>query len=69
LKSLKDRLKGKEGRIRGNVMGKRTDFSARSVVSPDPSLNIDQLGVPFEICRKITFPETANYYNYKKIEK
>ena len=69
LKSLKQRIKGKEGRIRSNLMGKRTDFSARSVVSPDPSLSIEQLGVPFEICKKITFPEVVNYYNFKKLEK
>lgn len=68
LKSLKERIKGKEGRIRGNILGKRVNFSARSVVGPDPSLNIDQLGVPFDICKKITFPETANYYNFKKLE-
>lgn len=69
LKALKERIKGKGGRIRSNIMGKRVDFSARSVVSPDPSLSIDQLGVPFAICKKITFPETANYYNFKKLEK
>jgi DNA-directed RNA polymerase II subunit RPB1 len=68
LKSIKERLKGKQGRIRGNLMGKRVDYSARSVVSPDPSLNIDQLGVPYIICRKITFPEIVNYYNFKKLE-
>lgn len=69
LKSLKERIKGKEGRIRGNILGKRVDFSARTVVGPDPSLNIDQLGVPYKICKKITFPETVNYYNLKKLEK
>ena len=38
LKSIKERLKGKEGRIRGNLMGKRVDFSARTVITPDPNL-------------------------------
>ncbi|EMP25221.1 DNA-directed RNA polymerase II subunit RPB1 [Chelonia mydas] len=42
LKSLKQRLKGKEGRVRGNLMGKRVDFSARTVITPDPNLSIDQ---------------------------
>ncbi|OXB61523.1 UNVERIFIED_CONTAM: hypothetical protein H355_008190, partial [Colinus virginianus] len=42
LKSLKQRLKGKEGRVRGNLMGKRVDFSARTVITPDPNLAIDQ---------------------------
>jgi DNA-directed RNA polymerase II subunit RPB1 len=69
LKTLKERIKGKEGRIRGNILGKRVDFSARTVVGPDPSINIDQLGVPYKICKIITFPETVNYYNYKKLEK
>ncbi|PNJ12960.1 POLR2A isoform 2 [Pongo abelii] len=43
LKSLKQRLKGKEGRVRGNLMGKRVDFSARTVITPDPNLSIDQV--------------------------
>src|SRR5438270_351662 len=46
LKSICQRLKGKEGRVRGNLMGKRVDFSARTVISPDPNLAIDQVGVP-----------------------
>ena len=46
LKTLRQRLKGKEGRIRGNLMGKRVDFSARSVITPDPNIKIDELGVP-----------------------
>lgn len=43
LKAIKARLKGKEGRIRGNLMGKRVDFSARTVITPDPNLRIDQV--------------------------
>jgi DNA-directed RNA polymerase II subunit RPB1 len=53
LKSIKDRLKSKEGRVRGNLMGKRVDFSARSVISPDPNLEIDELGVPIKIAFKM----------------
>ena len=45
LKSIKERLKGKEGRIRGNLMGKRVDFSARTVITPDPNLRYDLLFV------------------------
>lgn len=44
LKTLRQRLKGKEGRIRGNLMGKRVDFSARTVITADPNLGIDQVG-------------------------
>ena len=49
IKSIKQRLKSKEGRIRGNLMGKRVDFSARSVITPDPCIKVDQLGVPKKI--------------------
>lgn len=69
LKSLKHRIKGKEGRFRSNLTGKRVDYSARSVVSPDPNLDIDQLGVPYDICKKLTFPEIVNDYNYDKLAK
>ncbi len=46
IKSIEERLKGKEGRFRQHLMGKRVDFSARSVISPDASLALDELGVP-----------------------
>lgn len=46
VKCVKARLKGKEGRVRQNIMGKRVDFSARSVISGDANLELDQLGVP-----------------------
>ena len=46
IKCVRSRLKGKEGRLRGNLMGKRVDFSARTVITPDPNLDLDQLGVP-----------------------
>ena len=51
IKSLKERLKSKEGRVRGNLMGKRVNFSARSVITPDPNIAIDQLGVPIKIAK------------------
>ena len=41
VKSIRERLKGKEGRLRGNLMGKRVDFSARTVITPDPNLRLD----------------------------
>ncbi|KAI0988983.1 hypothetical protein GJ496_007709 [Pomphorhynchus laevis] len=63
LKSIKTRLKGKEGRIRGNLMGKRVDFSARTVITPDPNLQIDQVGVPRTIAQNLTFPEIVTPYN------
>jgi DNA-directed RNA polymerase II subunit RPB1 len=57
IKSITERLKSKEGRIRGNLMGKRVDFSARSVITPDPNIGIDELGVPLKIAMNMTFPE------------
>ena len=67
LKSLSERLKGKEGRIRGNLMGKRVDFSARSVITPDPNISIDELGVPIKIAMNLTFPEVVNKYNMARL--
>ena len=69
LKSFKDRIKGKEGRIRGNILGKRVNYSGRTVIGPDPCIKIDEVGIPYKICKILTFPEVVNRYNYKKLEK
>jgi DNA-directed RNA polymerase II subunit RPB1 len=69
LKALFQRLKTKEGRIRGNIMGKRVDYSARSVISVDPNIRIDQWGVPMKIAMNLTFPETVTKYNIDKMYK
>jgi DNA-directed RNA polymerase II subunit RPB1 len=66
LKAIKARLKGKEGRIRGNLMGKRVDFSARTVITPDPNLHIDQVGVPRSIAQNLTFPEIVTPFNLEQ---
>ena len=63
LKSIKDRLHGKQGRVRGNLMGKRVDFSARSVIDGDPLISINEVGVPIEIAMNLTYPEIINRYN------
>jgi DNA-directed RNA polymerase beta' subunit/intein/homing endonuclease len=63
LKSIADRLKKKEGRIRGNLNGKRVDQSARSVITPDPYISLDELGVPLRIAMNLTFPEVVNRFN------
>ena len=63
LKSIKERLNGKSGRVRGNLMGKRVDFSARSVITPDPNLSIRELGVPIEIAKNLTKPMKVNKRN------
>ena len=63
LKSIKERLNGKVGRVRGNLMGKRVDFSARSVITADPNIGIAELGVPLKIAKNITKPVVVNDSN------
>jgi len=63
LKSIKDRLNGKGGRMRSNLMAKRVDFSARSVITADPNISIKELGIPLKIAKNITKPETVNKRN------
>ena len=69
MKSISDRLKSKNGRIRGNLNGKRVDQSARSVITPDPYISIDELGVPIKIAMNQTFPEVVNQYNIEHLQK
>jgi|SRR5712672_394828 len=57
VKAIRARLKGKEGRLRGNLMGKRVDFSARTVITGDPNLELDEVGVPKSIAMTLTYPE------------
>ena len=56
LKTLTQRLKGKEGRFRSNLSGKRVNFCARSVISPDPYLGVNEVGVPTKIAKELTVP-------------
>lgn len=63
VKSIRARLKGKEGRLRGNLMGKRVDFSARTVITGDANLSLHEVGVPRSIARTLTYPETVTKYN------
>ena len=69
LKSVKERLNGKGGRVRGNLMGKRVDFSARSVITPDPNLSIRELGIPMKIAKNITKPVIVNEKNKNYLTK
>lgn len=63
LKTITSRIKSKEGRIRHNLAGKRTNFSARTVISPDPMLNINEVGVPMVMAMKLTVPERVTEWN------
>jgi DNA-directed RNA polymerase III subunit RPC1 len=67
IRGLCQRLKGKQGRFRGNLSGKRVDFSARTVISPDPNLRVDQVGVPVHVAKIMTYPETVSRYNIEKL--
>ncbi|KAG2393795.1 hypothetical protein C9374_003559 [Naegleria lovaniensis] len=67
LKSIRQRLKGKEGRVRGNLMGKRVDFSARTVITPDPTIDIDQVGVPRSVASNMTVPEIVTPFNFERL--
>lgn len=69
VKAIRARLKGKEGRLRGNLMGKRVDFSARTVITGDANLSLDQVGVPRSIARTLTYPETVTPYNIGRLHK
>lgn len=68
-KSLSERLKGKEGRIRGNLMGKRTDMSGRTVITSDPNIELDEVGVPLIIAMNLTYPEIVTEKNIKYLQK
>lgn len=62
-KSLTERLKGKEGRVRGNLMGKRVNFSARTVITSDPNIALNEVGVPLIIAKNLTYPEYVTSKN------
>jgi len=69
LKTLTERIKSKEGRIRHNLAGKRTNFCARTVISPDPMLELNEVGVPDVIAMKLTVPERITTWNIEYLKK
>ncbi len=69
LKTITERIKGKEGRIRHNLAGKRVNFSSRSVISPDPFIHLNEIGVPLEVAKVITVKETVNSLNIERMKK
>lgn len=68
LKAIAQRLKGKEGRVRGNLMGKRVDFSARTVITGDPNISIDEVGMPLSMAMNLTYPEVVTPWNIEKLQ-
>ena len=67
LKTLSQRLKGKEGRFRSNLSGKRVNFCARTVISPDPNLGINEVGVPVKTAKELTVPIRATSRNREQL--
>ena len=53
--------------MRGNLMGKRVDFSSRCVITPDPYFACDRVGVPYCIAKRLTLPETVNTINMRAL--
>lgn len=69
LKTITERIKSKEGRIRHNLAGKRTDFSARTVISPDPLIDMNEVGVPEDMAKVLTVPERITEWNKEYLKK
>ena len=68
LKTITERIKGKEGRIRKNLTGKRVNFSARTVISPDPNLKLNEVGIPFKVAKILTVSEKVTSINIKRLK-
>jgi len=69
LKTITERIKSKEGRIRHNLAGKRTNFCARTVISPDPNIKLNEVGVPESIANNLTVPERVTIWNIDYLKK
>ncbi|KAA8646534.1 hypothetical protein EYZ11_004827 [Aspergillus tanneri] len=68
IRGFVQRLKGKQGRFRGNLSGKRVDFSGRTVISPDPNLRVDEVAVPILVAKNMTYPEVVTRYSKEKLQ-
>ena len=69
IKSVVERIKGKHGRVRGNLMGKRCDFTSRSVITADPNLEMDEVGMPRSVAMTLTYPERVTRYNITELQR
>ena len=69
LTGIYQRLKGKNGRFRGSLGGKRVDFSGRTVISPDPNIELNSVGLPISIAIKLTFPEKVSNFNHERLKR
>ncbi|KAJ1909852.1 DNA-directed RNA polymerase III subunit C1 (rpo31), partial [Coemansia sp. S17] len=69
IRGFTQRLKGKQGRFRGNLSGKRVDFSGRTVISPDPNMRIDEVAIPDRVAKILTYPERVTPHNMERLKK
>jgi len=69
LKTLSQRLKGKDGRFRGSLSGKRVNFSSRTVISPDPNLSVNEVGIPQKIANEMTIPVQVTAFNIDELRR
>eukprot|EP00400_MALV-I_sp_L67-5_P000045 gene45-703_t len=66
---VRQKLEKKQGLFRMNMMGKRVNFAARSVISPDNNLAPNEIGIPKHMAMKLTFPEPVNRYNLQHLQR
>ncbi|OVA18215.1 RNA polymerase [Macleaya cordata] len=69
LRGFIQRLKGKQGRFRGNLSGKRVEYTGRTVISPDPNLKITEVAIPILMAQILTYPELVSQHNIEKLRK
>ncbi|XP_073308006.1 LOW QUALITY PROTEIN: DNA-directed RNA polymerase III subunit 1-like [Primulina huaijiensis] len=67
LSGFVQRLNGKQGRFRGNLSGKRVEFTGRTVISPDPNLKINEVAIPSLMAQILTYPECVSHHNIEKL--
>lgn len=67
IRGVAQRVKAKGGLIRNNLMGKRVDFSARTVISADPNLDVDEVGIPLSVATILTKPVTVTNYTIQEL--
>ncbi|KAI5457229.1 hypothetical protein BGZ63DRAFT_427953 [Mariannaea sp. PMI_226] len=65
---IKQKLEKKEGLFRMNMMGKRVNYAARSVISPDPNIETNEIGVPPVFAKKLTYPEPVTSHNFRDMQ-
>ena len=68
IKSLLERLESKEGLLRANLRGKRTNYAARCVLTPDSKLNLSEVGIPKLLAQSLTKPVMVTKYNIEKVK-